>query len=192
MLALALQSCATSEVANVPAAAATPQERLAAMRPVSAAMLQNPAPGDWLQWGRTYDGQNFSPLKRITRENVKTLAPAWRDADPGRAQHADAAGPRRRDVPAYRAGHGAGAGRRNRDRAVAPCAYAVGRQFKHEDGAGAVRRTGVRADLRPARDRTRCAHRRRRRGTTPSNSARRRPIARSSTCAARRLWSATR
>jgi alcohol dehydrogenase (cytochrome c) len=78
LLALALQSCATSEVAEAPAAAATPQERLAAMQPVSDAMLQNPAPGDWLLWGRTYDGQNFSPLKRITRENVKTLAPAWR------------------------------------------------------------------------------------------------------------------
>jgi alcohol dehydrogenase (cytochrome c) len=78
LFALALQSCTTNEVADAPAAAATPQERLAAMRPVSDAMLQNPAPGDWLQWGRTYDGQNFSPLKRITRENVKTLAPAWR------------------------------------------------------------------------------------------------------------------
>src|ERR1700754_4145964 len=78
LLAVALQSCATSEVADAPAAAATPQERLAAMRPVSAAMLQNPPSGDWLQWGRTYDGQNFSPLKHITRENVKTLAPAWR------------------------------------------------------------------------------------------------------------------
>ena len=26
-------------------------------------MLQNPPPADWLQWGRTYDGQNFSPLE---------------------------------------------------------------------------------------------------------------------------------
>src|SRR5262245_7388526 len=81
VLAMALQSCATSEVAEAPAAPATPAtpaERLAAMRPVSDAMLKNPAPGDWLQWGRTYDGQNFSPLKRINRENVKTLAPAWR------------------------------------------------------------------------------------------------------------------
>jgi alcohol dehydrogenase (cytochrome c) len=47
-------------------------------RPVSAAMLKDPAPGDWLLWGRTYDGQNFSPLARIDRGNVKSLAPAWR------------------------------------------------------------------------------------------------------------------
>ncbi len=41
-------------------------------------MLEKPAPGDWLFWGRTYDGQNSSPLKQIDRTNVKTLAPAWR------------------------------------------------------------------------------------------------------------------
>jgi alcohol dehydrogenase (cytochrome c) len=41
-------------------------------------MLQDPGPGDWLQWGRTYDGQNFSPLTRIDRDTVKDLAPAWR------------------------------------------------------------------------------------------------------------------
>jgi alcohol dehydrogenase (cytochrome c) len=56
-------------------AGAAPLDKL---RPVSPAMLHNPAPGDWLQWGRTYDGQNFSPLKAINRGNVKTLAPAWR------------------------------------------------------------------------------------------------------------------
>ena len=41
-------------------------------------MLKDPAPGDWLHWGRTYDGQNFSPLTRIDRKSVKDLAPAWR------------------------------------------------------------------------------------------------------------------
>jgi alcohol dehydrogenase (cytochrome c) len=41
-------------------------------------MLKDPPPGDWLQWGRTYDGQNFSPLKKITRQNVQNLKPAWR------------------------------------------------------------------------------------------------------------------
>jgi alcohol dehydrogenase (cytochrome c) len=56
-------------------ASAAPLDKL---RPVSPAMLKAPAPGDWLQWGRTYDGQNFSPLKAINRGNVKTLAPAWR------------------------------------------------------------------------------------------------------------------
>ncbi len=56
----------------------TPSERIAGLPPVSAGMLEKPAPGDWLQWGRTYDGQNFSPLKHIDRSNVKALAPAWR------------------------------------------------------------------------------------------------------------------
>ena len=74
LLAMAMQACALNEA---PAAHTTPEDRLAAMRPVSSAMLQNPAPGDWLQWGRTYDGHNFSPLNRINRTNVKDLQPAW-------------------------------------------------------------------------------------------------------------------
>ncbi|THD51091.1 PQQ-binding-like beta-propeller repeat protein [Phenylobacterium sp.] len=64
-----------------PSAAAAAQ--LGKLRPVSGAMLHDPAPGDWLQWGRTYDGQNFSPLTRIDRKTVKTLAPAWRAPLPG-------------------------------------------------------------------------------------------------------------
>lgn len=40
--------------------------------------LKNPADGDWLQWGRTYTGHNFSPLTRIDRDTVKALRPAWR------------------------------------------------------------------------------------------------------------------
>jgi alcohol dehydrogenase (cytochrome c) len=50
----------------------------APVRPVADAALRAPPAGDWLQWGRTYDGQNFSPLKAIGRGNVKALAPAWR------------------------------------------------------------------------------------------------------------------
>jgi alcohol dehydrogenase (cytochrome c) len=45
---------------------------------VTSAMLRNPPASDWLQWGRTYDGQNFSPLKIITRKNVEKLQLAWR------------------------------------------------------------------------------------------------------------------
>ncbi|MGZ6038879.1 MAG: outer membrane protein assembly factor BamB family protein [Phenylobacterium sp.] len=59
-----------------PSAAAAVQ--LGKVRSVTTAMLRDPAPGDWLQWGRTYDGQNFSPLTRIDRKTVKSLAPAWR------------------------------------------------------------------------------------------------------------------
>jgi alcohol dehydrogenase (cytochrome c) len=61
--------------ANPDAAAATV---LGKARPVSAAMLKAPADGDWLHWGRTYDGQNFSPLTQIDRKTVKGLAVAWR------------------------------------------------------------------------------------------------------------------
>lgn len=63
-----------------PSAAAAAQ--LAKVRAVSPAMLQAPSPGDWLQWGRTYDGQNFSPLTSINRATVRTLGPAWRAALP--------------------------------------------------------------------------------------------------------------
>jgi len=74
---MAMQSCALSDTPAASVASATPEALLGGMRPVTPAMLQNPAPGDWLQWGRTYDGHNFSPLKRINRESVKNLAPAW-------------------------------------------------------------------------------------------------------------------
>lgn len=74
-LAAALGACATEPVTQTPL---SPAERLAALSPVSPAMLKAPASGDWLQWGRTYDGQNFSPLKHIDRSNVSQLAPAWR------------------------------------------------------------------------------------------------------------------
>jgi len=46
------------------------------------AMAQSP--GDWLQWGRTYDGANHSPLTSIDAGTVSDLAPAWRiPLDPG-------------------------------------------------------------------------------------------------------------
>jgi len=46
-------------------------------RPVTDALLQNPPAGDWLSWRRTLDGQGYSPLKDITRENVGGLRLAW-------------------------------------------------------------------------------------------------------------------
>ena len=51
---------------------------LKSLHPVSLAAMQRPAPGDWLQWSRTIDGQNFSPLKQIDRANVGSLTQAWR------------------------------------------------------------------------------------------------------------------
>ena len=53
-------------------------ELLTRLSAVTNDVLRDPPVTDWLQWGRTYDGQNFSPLTQITRENVQDLRPAWR------------------------------------------------------------------------------------------------------------------
>ena len=45
--------------------------------PVTDAMLQNPADGDWLMWRRTLDGWGYSPLDQIDRENVGELRMVW-------------------------------------------------------------------------------------------------------------------
>jgi alcohol dehydrogenase (cytochrome c) len=44
---------------------------------VTDAMLANPPADDWLSWRRTLDGQGFSPLNQITRDNVGGLRLAW-------------------------------------------------------------------------------------------------------------------
>src|SRR5437867_345333 len=46
-------------------------------RPVTEAMLRNPAPGDWLNWRRTDNAWGYSPLDQITRQNVQQLQLAW-------------------------------------------------------------------------------------------------------------------
>ena len=45
--------------------------------PVTDAMLQAPAPEDWLMWRRTLDSWGFSPLDEITRDNVDQLRMVW-------------------------------------------------------------------------------------------------------------------
>ena len=45
--------------------------------PVTADLLADPPPGDWLSWRRTQDGHGYSPLDQITRENVGDLKLAW-------------------------------------------------------------------------------------------------------------------
>ena len=45
--------------------------------PVTAAMLKNPPPGDWLIFGRNYQRHSYSPLNQITRDNVKQLQLKW-------------------------------------------------------------------------------------------------------------------
>ncbi|MCH2254925.1 MAG: hypothetical protein MK365_17470, partial [Vicinamibacterales bacterium] len=45
--------------------------------PVTDAMLQAPAPEDWLMWRRTLDSWGYSPLDQVTRENVADLRMVW-------------------------------------------------------------------------------------------------------------------
>ena len=45
--------------------------------PVTDAMLQEPAPGDWLMWRRTLDSWGYSPLDEIDRDNVGALRMVW-------------------------------------------------------------------------------------------------------------------
>ena len=55
--------------------------------PVTDAMLQDPAPGDWMTWRRTLDGWGYSPLDQIDRGNVGDLRMVWsRALAPGRQE----------------------------------------------------------------------------------------------------------
>ena len=45
--------------------------------PVTDAMLQDPAPEDWLMWRRTLDSWGYSPLDQINRDNVGELRMVW-------------------------------------------------------------------------------------------------------------------
>ena len=45
--------------------------------PVTDAMLENPAPEDWLMWRRTLNGWGYSPLDQINRDNVGDLRLVW-------------------------------------------------------------------------------------------------------------------
>ncbi len=63
--------------ALAPVAAGAQPEADAAFVPVTDAMLEHPAPGDWLMWRRTPDGWGYSPLDRIDRDNVGELRLVW-------------------------------------------------------------------------------------------------------------------
>ncbi|MBV8397779.1 MAG: methanol/ethanol family PQQ-dependent dehydrogenase [Acetobacteraceae bacterium] len=45
--------------------------------PVTQQRLENPEPGNWMLYRRTYDGHGYSPLKQINASNVKDLVPVW-------------------------------------------------------------------------------------------------------------------
>jgi hypothetical protein len=51
-----------------PPARANPLDRIT---PVSDALLVHVPNGDWLTWRRGYDATGYSPLKAITRDNVR-------------------------------------------------------------------------------------------------------------------------
>ena len=45
--------------------------------PITDAELFDPDPKDWINWRRTLDGQGYSPLNQINRDNVKNLQLVW-------------------------------------------------------------------------------------------------------------------
>jgi hypothetical protein len=47
------------------------------MRPVTEAMINDPAPGSWLSWRRNPQAWGYSPLKQIDRDTVKGLRLVW-------------------------------------------------------------------------------------------------------------------
>ena len=55
----------------------TGQAQVERFTPVTDAMLQNPAPEDWLMWRRTLDSWGYSPLDDINRDNVGDLRMVW-------------------------------------------------------------------------------------------------------------------
>src|SRR3989454_2538915 len=54
-----------------------PMAQVKDFRPVTEAMLRNPAPGDWLNWRRTDNAWGFSPLDQINRQSVKNVHGVW-------------------------------------------------------------------------------------------------------------------
>ena len=54
-----------------------PQEIDSSFVPVTDAMLNDPAPSDWLTWRRTLSGWGYSPLDEIGRGNVAALRMVW-------------------------------------------------------------------------------------------------------------------
>lgn len=81
-IALAVSGAIGAGLLSVPALAQS--DRFADFRPVTDEMLQNPDDADWLAYRRTLDGQGFSPLSKITSDNVDQLQLVWsRTMNPG-------------------------------------------------------------------------------------------------------------
>ena len=70
-------ACAVAALFLAPVPAAVHAQPSDDFVPVTDAMLENPAPADWLSWRRTPDGWGFSPLDQIDRGNVGELRMVW-------------------------------------------------------------------------------------------------------------------
>ena len=70
-------ACAVAALFLAPVPAAVHAQPAGDFVPVTDAMLENPAPADWLSWRRTPDGWGFSPLDQIDRGNVGELRMVW-------------------------------------------------------------------------------------------------------------------
>ena len=57
--------------------AAVAQAQVTDFEPVTSEELLAPDDADWINWRRTLDGQGYSPLDQINRENVGSLQLAW-------------------------------------------------------------------------------------------------------------------
>ncbi len=75
--ARAVLACAVAALFLAPVPAAVHAQPADDFVPVTDAMLEDPAPADWLSWRRTPDGWGFSPLDQIDRENVGALQMVW-------------------------------------------------------------------------------------------------------------------
>lgn len=69
--------CSAVALALLCAGAVGDSQSRADFIPVTDAMLDDPAPGDWLTWRRTPDGWGYSPLDQIDRRNVGDLRMVW-------------------------------------------------------------------------------------------------------------------
>ena len=59
----------------LPVTVAAQQALSSAFPPVTDAMLQNPAPADWLTWRRTLYGWGYSPLDQRSVQGLRPAPP---------------------------------------------------------------------------------------------------------------------
>ena len=64
-------------VLGLAAAAGSSRAQVSDFVPVTDAVLESPAPGDWMRWRRDNGATGYSPLDQITPDNVGSLRLAW-------------------------------------------------------------------------------------------------------------------